>query len=155
MNSQASEYVSMALKAASMSSRSRVSVSDVQKRQRSVGTFPTWSEITDTGLHIQKVLAQALATTPVFPPADWLQVHAVDEVIGLLRGEGSGFLQLVPNESETTADHEQQQGGDDEAESQREDCTWRRKDGKLWRTWHIKNRSRDTCKGMILTWLWS
>jgi len=59
--------------------------------------------------------------------ADWLQVHAVDEVIRLLCGEGAGFLNLVSNESESTADHEQQQRGDDEAESQRQDRTFRRK----------------------------
>lgn len=60
-------------------------------------------------------------------PADWLQVHAIDEVIGLLRGEWSGFLQLVTHKSESTADHEQQEGGDDQAENQRKDCTCRRK----------------------------
>lgn len=66
-----------------------------------------------------------------FPSVGWLQVHAVDEVIGLLRGQGSGFLQLVANEPETTADHEQQQSGDDEAERQRKDRAWRRRRGMI------------------------
>lgn len=54
---------------------------------------------------------------------DWLQVHAVDEVVRLLRVEGPGFLQLVTNEPEATAYHEQQQSGDDEAQSERKDGT--------------------------------
>lgn len=107
----------------------------VQKRswQQRVGMFPTWRNTENS-----KSPGQALVTTPMFlfltscvcclpPLADWLQVHAVDEVIWLLCGEGSGFLQLVTNESETTADHEQQQSGDDQAEGQRKDCTYRRK----------------------------
>lgn len=57
----------------------------------------------------------------------WLQVHAVDEVVGLLRVEGAGLLELVTDEPEATANHEQQQSGDDEAQSQREDGTcWTR-----------------------------
>lgn len=55
-----------------------------------------------------------------FPP-DWLQIHAVDEVIGLLCCEWAGFLELVSDEPQTAADHQQQQSGDDDAQSQRED----------------------------------
>lgn len=55
-----------------------------------------------------------------------LQVHAVDEVIWLLCGEGSSFLQLVTNKSETTADHEQQESSDDQTKCKRKDRTWRR-----------------------------
>lgn len=51
---------------------------------------------------------------------DWLQIHAVDEVIGLLCCEWAGFLELVSDEPETAADHHQQQGGDYDAQSQRE-----------------------------------
>lgn len=58
------------------------------------------------------------------PTADGLQVHAVDEVIRLLRGEGSCLLQPVSNKSEATANHEQQHSSDDEAESQRKDRTF-------------------------------
>lgn len=72
----------------------------------------------------KNVLDQTLATF-VCLSADWLQVHAVDEVIRLLCGEGSSFLQFVTDESEATADHEQQQSSDDQAERQRKDRTWR------------------------------
>lgn len=47
------------------------------------------------------------------PWTDWLQVHAIDEVIWLLRGEGSRLLKLVTDKSETTANHEQEQSSDD------------------------------------------
>lgn len=67
-----------------------------------------------------RVLCRALAS-PSLPSPLWLQIHAVDKVIGLLRCEWAGFLELVPDESETTADHHQQQSGDDDAQSQRED----------------------------------
>lgn len=54
------------------------------------------------------------------PPAglDWLQVHAVDEVIRFLCGEGPGLPYLVTNQSDTAADdeEEQQKGGDDESQ---------------------------------------
>lgn len=62
---------------------------------------------------------------------DWLQVHAVDEVVRLLRVEGPGLLQLVTNEPEATADHEQQQSGDDEAQSERKNGTCGTK-GDMW-----------------------
>lgn len=55
-----------------------------------------------------------------------LQVHAVDEVIGFLCGQGAGFLCPVADESEAAADHEQQQSGDEEAERQRKDGTCNR-----------------------------
>lgn len=72
----------------------------------------------------------AQATTRTFGRV-CLQVHAVDEVVRLLRVEGAGFLELVTDEPEATANHEQQQSGDDEAQSQR-------KDGTCW----TKHRTR-------------
>lgn len=136
MDSQASEYVSLASKAASISSRFfTVGISRNVCDSRELRCFQP-----EETQRIQKVLAQSPVTTPVFlffsdngalafaaPGADWLQVHAVYEIIGLLCGEGPGFLQLVTDKLETTADHEQQQSGDDEAESQRKDRTYRRK----------------------------
>lgn len=61
-----------------------------------------------------------------FPP-DWLQIHAVDEVIRLLCCEWAGFLELVLDEPQAAADHQQQQSGDDDAQSQREDGPCERK----------------------------
>jgi len=64
------------------------------------------------------------STPPLSPPAlSSLQVHAVDEVIGLLRGERAGLLQLVAGEAEAAANHQQEEGGDDEAQSQGQDGT--------------------------------
>lgn len=47
-----------------------------------------------------------------------LQVHAVDEVIGLLGGEGASLLQLVLHQTQPTAHHQQQEGADDDAQDQ-------------------------------------
>lgn len=78
------------------------------------------TELDEIQSDYSKILCQALLATSMFPflrfhgacyllpLTDWLQVHAVDEVIWLLCGEGSGFLQLVTNKFESTADHEQQ-----------------------------------------------
>lgn len=54
-----------------------------------------------------------------------LQVHAVDEVIRLLSGEGAGLLQLVADQPQTAANHEQQQSRDDQAQNQWQDRTCR------------------------------
>ena len=57
------------------------------------------------------------------PSVSRLKVHAVDEVIGLLCGEGAGLLQLVADKAEAAANHKQEQGGDEDAKSQGEDGT--------------------------------
>lgn len=59
----------------------------------------------------------------VHVPAMLLQVHAVDEIIRLLCGEGAGLLQLVADQPQTAANHEQQQSRDDQAQNQWQDRT--------------------------------
>lgn len=93
--------------------------------------FPIWNEdkIRDSRQKTEtqrdcakKVLRQApgdhinVPVSQITPRPDWLQVHAIDEVIRFLCCEGAGFLELVTNKSETTADHEQQQSGNDNAQ---------------------------------------
>lgn len=90
MNSQASEYVSVALKAASINSRftsqTFISVFRNVHDSRALGCFQP--EVR-TNQKIQKVLAQASHGSLsqiskhlyLLPATDWLQVHAIDEVI--------------------------------------------------------------------------
>lgn len=68
----------------------------------------------------------------LLPFRSGLQVHAVDEVVRLLRVEGPGFLQLVADQPQAAANHEQQQSGDDEAQGERKDgaCGTQRDKGK-------------------------
>lgn len=142
MDSQASEYVSLAVKAASISSRFTVPVrgdqcGSVQKHswQPSVGCFSRNEDkfqilgCKKYWVQIQTILDQVLEDDTLcclsdLCLADQLQVHAIYEVIWLLGGEGSRLLQLVTNKSETTANHQQQQSGDDQAECQRKDGAW-------------------------------
>lgn len=53
-----------------------------------------------------------------------LQVHAINEVIGLLCGEGQSFLPPVTSNTQPAAHHQQEQSANNHPDNQSQDRTY-------------------------------